>query len=260
MANAEALDAPDRPEVYRVQMKLPPFWPTDPEMWFAQVENHFTISGITQDETKYGYVASSLEAKYACEIRDILTQPPATGKYEKLKSELIKRLSATRDQKMRQLLEREDLGDRKPSQFLRHLQSLAGASVPDDLLKSIWTSRLPSNIQAILASQQKATLSEAAELADAINATNPHAVHAVHQDDALHEAVKSLTAEIAELKAQTRGRSNFRRERNDRPRSRSRTPKTEFDTCWYHFRYGKDAKKCRPPCKQSPQGNDQASR
>jgi hypothetical protein len=31
----------------------------------------------------------------------------------------------------------EEMGDRKPSQFLRHLKSLA-PEVPDDFLRSIW--------------------------------------------------------------------------------------------------------------------------
>ncbi|KAK5642390.1 hypothetical protein RI129_008557 [Pyrocoelia pectoralis] len=248
---------PPRPEVHRVHMKLPPFWASDPEMWFAQVESHFRVSGISSDETKYGYIASSLEAKYACEVRDILTKPPQANRYETLKTELIKRLSATHEQRMRQLLEREELGDRKPSQFLRHLQTLAGTSVPDDLLKSIWTSRLPQSTQAILAVQKGANLAESAELADAINATTPQNVYTVQPNDAIQEALTKLAADIAELK--TRGRPTEREKPTDRRNSRSRTPKKEYDTCWYHFRFGKEAKNCRPPCKENP-GNEGASR
>ncbi|KAK5648560.1 hypothetical protein RI129_003452 [Pyrocoelia pectoralis] len=207
---------PPRPEVHRVHMKLPPFWASDPEMWFAQVESHFRVSGISSDETKYGYIASSLEAKYACE-----------------------------------------LGDRKPSQFLRHLQTLAGTSVPDDLLKSIWTSRLPQSTQAILAVQKGASLAESAELADTINATTPQNVYAVQPNDAIQEALTKLAADIAELK--TRGRPTEREKPTNRRSSRSRTPKKEYDTCWYHFRFGKEAKNCRPPCKENP-GNEGASR
>jgi hypothetical protein len=43
-----------------------------------------------------------------------------------------------------------EIGDRKPSQFLRQLRTLL-PDVPDDFLRTIWSSRLPSNIQAILA-------------------------------------------------------------------------------------------------------------
>ncbi|GFY37511.1 hypothetical protein TNIN_418961 [Trichonephila inaurata madagascariensis] len=47
--------------------------------------------------------------------------------YEKLKNQLINRLSLTEGQRVRKLLGREELGDRKPSQFLKLLRSLAGA-------------------------------------------------------------------------------------------------------------------------------------
>ncbi|KAK4881012.1 hypothetical protein RN001_004331 [Aquatica leii] len=239
---------PQRPEVHRVHMKIPPFWASDSEMWFAQVESHFRISGISSDETKYGYITSSLKTKYACEVRDILTKPPQTNRYETLKTELIKRLSATHEQRMRQLLEREELGDRKPSQFLRHLQALARTSVPDDLLKPIWTSRLPQNTQAILAVQKGANIAGSAELADAINATTPQHVYAVQPNDAIQEALIKLAAEIAELTM--RGRPTEREKPTNRKSSRSRTPKKEYDTCWYHFRFGKGARNCRLPCKE----------
>jgi hypothetical protein len=41
------------------------------------------------------------------------------------------------------------MGDRKPSQFLRHLRCLA-PDVSDSLIRSIWTSRLPSYLQTPL--------------------------------------------------------------------------------------------------------------
>jgi hypothetical protein len=66
---------------------------------------------------------------------------------ETLKSELVRQLSTSREQRVRQLLMHEEMGDHKPSQFLRHLKSLA-PEVPGDFLR-----RLPPHIQAIFAGQ-----------------------------------------------------------------------------------------------------------
>lgn len=157
-------------DVFRVGVKVPPFWAEEPDIWFAQVEGQFSISGITSDVTKFNYVIGHLDNLHSREVKDIIVNPPPTEKYEKLKSELIKRLSASKENKIKQLLMHEELGDRKPSQFLRHLQSLAGLNVPDDFLRTIWISRLPHGIQTVLAGQAStASLENLADLADRVN-------------------------------------------------------------------------------------------
>uniref|UniRef100_A0A6P7G8S3 Uncharacterized protein LOC114334956 n=1 Tax=Diabrotica virgifera virgifera TaxID=50390 RepID=A0A6P7G8S3_DIAVI len=139
-------------------IKIPPFLPKDPEIWFLQVKNQFTLANIKSDATKFNYIVANLETAYISEVRDIIVPPPATEGYVKLKSELIKRLSASQQQKIKRLLEHEELGDRRPFQFLRHLQYLASTLVPDNIVRSLWLGRLPSSTQAILATQAKASL------------------------------------------------------------------------------------------------------
>jgi hypothetical protein len=56
------------------------------------------------------------------------------------------------------------MGDRKSSHFLRHLKSLL-PDVPEDFLRRIWSSMLPTHIQTILA---EGTLDAAKQLGDRI--------------------------------------------------------------------------------------------
>lgn len=102
------------------------------------------MNGITTDTTKFYYDMSQLETKYAIEVQDIFTNPPDKDKYETLKTELINRLSASQGKRIRQLLEQEEIGDRSPSQFLRHMRRLAGTTVTDEFLRTLWASRLPN--------------------------------------------------------------------------------------------------------------------
>lgn len=254
-------------EIAKVRVRVPPFWQEKPNVWFTQIEAQFALSNITSDATKYYTVVSNLEPAIAAQLEDILENPPASNRYEKLKSELIRRLSVSQEKKVRQLLIHEELGDRKPSAFLRHLQSLAGPGVPEDFVRTIWTSRLPTSLQAIIASQVATSLEAVAELADRVLEIAP--VNPVAQvastsssDGSLLEVMRteiaSLTRKFDELtttverrsRAGRPDRSRNRRLSRSRSSSRGRTYKMADNRgiCWYHDTFGNRAHHCNKPC------------
>lgn len=240
-------------------IKIPPFWPEKPAIWFAQVEGQFAISRIEDQATKFYLILGNLDRQHAAEVEDILTGPPD---YNKLKAELIKRLSVSRENKVKQLLMHEELGSRKPSQFLRHLQHLAGPKVPEDFLKTIWSSRLPSSMQPIVASQTTLTMDALAELADRVHDIAPQ----VHQVTAAPSPspIEELTRQVAELTKQVsaltsssndRGRRQERHYGQQRNRSSSRRSNSnyrKFPVCWYHHKFSTQARKCQKPCNFKP--------
>ena len=90
-----------------------------PDVWFAQLKAQFALARINEDKTKFYDVIAQFGNQYIADVLDIIQTPPATGKYEKIKTELIRRLSSSREKKVKQLLNLEELGDCTPSQFLR---------------------------------------------------------------------------------------------------------------------------------------------
>ncbi|KMQ85816.1 hypothetical protein RF55_15411 [Lasius niger] len=250
----------DEASVNRIAVRLPAFWPEDPELWFAQIEGQFALGGIVDDSSKYSYVLSKLEPKQAREIKDVITRPPSTNKYTAIKSALIQRLTDIQEQRIRQLLEREELGDRKPSQFLRHLTTLAGTVVSNEMLRTLWLGRLPPTTQAILATRKDDELENVAEQADRIHEVNNRALVLATettptgglqnpwaaQMEALTKQVATLTAQMSGIVKELRkGRSRTRSQ--SRQRTRSKTPRKE-GICYYHRRFGAEAKKCTQPC------------
>ena len=262
-------DTPDETvssAVCRVSVRLPTFWPDRPAVWFAQAEAQFELADITPQRTKFNYVVSQLNQQQAAEVEDIIISPPEHEPYDRLKAELVRRLSTSCEQRVRQLLSHEEMGDRKPSQFLRHLKGLA-PDVPDDFLRTIWASRLPPHVQAILAGQTEGSLVSASHLADRICEVTPLPATASitpstpGSTDGILEEIRELSRQVASLRAsQTHYRSHSRdrhrshsRDRH-RPHSRDRRGSTSDNSlqpegiCWYHWQFGDEARKCSQPC------------
>ena len=131
-----------------ITLKLPPFWPADPDIWFAQVEAQFMTHGITVEKTKFDYIIASLSPETATEVRDIILAPPTDLPYTTLKKELIKRTAGSSQCKLQKLLNEVELGDRKPSQLLRRMRQL-WSDHPDDA--ELFLQRLPNNVRVVLA-------------------------------------------------------------------------------------------------------------
>ena len=164
-------DIPTQPSATAnaISLKLPDFWPSDPELWFAQAEALFAAQNITHEKTKFGHVVRVLPAQYASEVRDIILRPPEAP-YTALKTELQNRVCPSKRQRLQQLLHVEDLGDRKPSQLLRYMLKLRGGTVADaggdEIFRELFLQKLPLTVRTALAVHKDASLSELADMAD----------------------------------------------------------------------------------------------
>ncbi|XP_071580067.1 uncharacterized protein [Temnothorax nylanderi] len=254
MTDTQGGNSEERSQINRVALKVPPFWTDEPELWFAQLESQFTLGSITQDSTKYAYVLSHIETKQAREIKDLITRPPEKNKYESIKKALIQRLSISQEQQIRQLLELKEMGDRRPSQFLRHLQALASTAIPEQLLRTLWIGRLPSQLQAILATRNADNLEDVAEQADRIHEVTCRAVTVASMQSATSSSIENQIAELNKKFEKLESRLSYSKNRsNKRNRSRSHSRKgqkeeKEADICYFHRRFKEKARKCTQPC------------
>ena len=145
----------------------------------------------------------------------IITNSPSEGKYDNLKQNIIRLLELSPREKARELLNMNDLGDRKPTELLNSMRHLNDSQQRIELFKELFLEQLPISTQQILAG-----------LANDLSL------------DTLAEHVGAMTkfdlVNIIRIETQSTGTE-------------------EIGLCYYHSKFGNNETKCRKPC--SYQGN-----
>lgn len=266
---------PDSPEsatennqIAHVAVKPPPFWKSNPTLWFVRLEANFNLANITSELTKFNHVVASIDADVLTSVSDIIVNPPPNEPYTALKKRLIDSHSESETSRIRTLLQGLELGDQRPSQLLTRMRALAGTSVGEPLLKSLWLGRLPNNTQSILAALNE-DLTQLAPIADKIHEFT--FIPAVNATSSVRpESSNSLELQIAQLSKQVSDLTNLVNKRDTthergrnyhfRGRSKSRDRFQQYKepsdgNCFYHTNFGKNARKCSPPCSFRPTEN-----
>lgn len=254
------------------KITMPEFWHQNIRVWFQQVEAQFALFRIQSDITKYNLLLTQLKPNVLTQVASLVENPPENNKYDALKSQIISVFSDSEQRRIKTLLSGLQLGSRKPSHLLNEQRQIAGNLISDQMLKSLWISQLPQHIQAVVVAAP-GKLEDLSSIADKIWDMVPESHYAssivqkqtattASQPNKQHTATvnkevpqvnsSSLEAQIAELAMQVkelrasreRARPLNLRRRNSQSRSRQRS-----DICWYHHRFGAQARKCNPPCK-----------
>lgn len=247
-------------------VKIPLFNPMDPALWFAMCESTFALAvpkQITDSRTKFNYCVAHLPPETASLVRDIIVRERTDASYDELKKAIIDRCGESRTQEIRRLITGEQLGDRKPSELLRDMTRRAeNHDISDTLLLELFLQQMPQNVQIILASVQPLDSKTAASIADRVMEVAPVPVSACSVSSSVNMSIEErLFREIEKLNLRidqiSRGRSHSRQRRGSF-RERSRSKSKQFDQCWYHYKFGENARKCNPPCKFAKNDSGQA--
>lgn len=263
---------------------LPSFWHANPQLWFKQAEIIMSSSRITNDESKFNHIVKYLNESQSSLVSDIILNPPLQNKFQKLKETLIKRCEESEMRRIQTVLQAVEMGNHSPSSFHRQLIRMAGDSsaLNAELIKKLWISRLPPMIGAVLIGKEDDDIADLYEHADRIwGMSNPFnnpfcasfdmrgsstskcvaPIVATQlnsqqsQNVGMSELIQSIDAlririEKFETNFQNRARNRNNKSRSSsRQRSNSRSNR-DHPFCWYHYKFGKNAKKCnRDNCK-----------
>ena len=240
-------------------IKLPPFNATDVCPWFHRVEAVFRLRGITSASRKADYVIGALPTETFSQISTwLLNKDDDVILYDDLKQQIIKRCVPTPEEQAKKLMEltRLPLGDQRPSTAFQEMRALATIPQPDgrpttlDLLRVLWLLRLPQGVRSQITDFTSLPEENLLKKADSLQGANTLATSLTtaaasaptpttdDDDDEPHAAV----AAAPPRRSPSSRRPTIHRRTADTTR---RYP------CYYHKRFGRDARQCRPPCSWS---------
>lgn len=268
-----------RIEAVSAHLKLPELWKEQPALWFIRCEVLFTTHRITADQTKFNHVIAALDQDTFILLAEAIQAPPASGKYEYLKSTIISRFADSADRSLQRLLNEMALGADRPSQLLAKMRNLAQGRLSDEVLRIRWAALLPTNIQPLLKILPSTDLNELATLADrlmegqqqicaATTIETPPLVCAAsssqrpsmqQQIDDLRTIITALTTQLANQARFNRERSRSRSRSRQRGSSQQRGPsqqrQQQNNWCYFHNKWGSSARNCQQPCTFNTQGS-----
>ena len=134
-------------EEHAVSIKLPTFWPSQPELWLAKAKAQFHLRKVTANETKYYYVIAALDQSTATRLLDLISHPPQDNKYQTLKDRLMDTFGLSKRERASRLLHFRKLGDAKPSSLMDDMLALLGDHPPCFLFEQLFLERLPKDIR-----------------------------------------------------------------------------------------------------------------
>ena len=232
-------------EAAAVSLKLPIFWTSQPRVWFAQAEAQFNLRHITADDTKYYHVLAALDQPTAERLLDLISAPPAKNKYPAIRKRLLDVFALSRRDRAVALLRMRDigLGDKKPSAIMDEILALVDDGKLCLLSEQIFLDLMPVDIRVLLAEDEFQDPRALARRADILWMARPQStLNAVHKLQAVHKPPSSKQEEYKDFPM---------------PKYRSQTHNAE-GICFYHQKFGKEARQCMPPCTFS--GNFKAGR
>ena len=263
---------------------LPTFSSADAATWFVRAEIQFRLKNVSQDSRKADYVMAALPEcmfhKIAHFLRRLGSSPVS---YKDLKAHLLRECVPSPEERAARFLQlsRQPIGDQRPSTAFREMQSLLEIPEGDgsfktlDLLRVFWLHRLPDAVRHGITNFVETSEDDLLKLSDALQCAATPALRPVYSASDVVAATPSPAEDLVPLEndhvaaaSQYRSsskpsssssrrygnkrfgsRNNFtyRHATNPQP-PRGTAPTTAGDLCFYHSRFGRDARRCQQPC------------
>ena len=221
---------------------------------------------------------ASLPSEIVSRVYDVVNEEPPVDPYKTLVARIEGDFQPTESEQVHKLLQGMQMGDKKPSRFLREMKELAKERVTDTVIKELFLKQLPTGLRNVLAVIETSNLeSKAADRGWQYGNTDISEIGSEKQtqkSQTVEKPVNEMEKKFDELMgkmlevmdrlsrqekyvssgrsrncSQTPGRQGASKGRQ-RSNSRKRNPKWKL--CYSHHWFGDKARSCEDWCERWP--------
>lgn len=224
-------------------VQLPPYNPTNPRIWFDEVESIFAVRRINDEYRLCQQVMDALPQEVADVVKNVKKVQPMHP-YLTLKRTVLSHV----ERPIAKALLDIKLADKSPSQLLRDMRGLIMPIYFDEVdLKCIWLSKMPENMQQLLRPMICMSTDDLVTLADEmmklchVGGITTSSAPSSSDEDRLTQ----MSSRIEELARRIESLEVL-----DNKECKPETPSNDNNAqvCWYHKKYGAKSKNCVSPC------------
>lgn len=260
------------------QIKLSPFCAVDAFAWFLRAEIQFRLKNENSQTRRADHVLAALPDEVFSRISQwIVSRGNTPIQYDDIKTLLLKKFVPTPEERAIRLLNlhNQPLGDQRPSEALADMIALTRLPPADDgtqqildVLRALWLTRLPDRVRSGITDFSTISEEDLAKKADDLYqasrassnpnrptfAITPDDEEALPDDDAEGDTIAAVASKRYSRQYRTsndfhpnrcQSSSTFRY--NNQP-PRGTPPRKADGFCYFHSRFGRDARKCKQPC------------
>jgi hypothetical protein len=133
-------------------VRLAPFWPHAPALWFSQAECNFSVHNVTGQFQRYCLVVAALPHESLRTVADIVEAPPAADQYDVIQARLVAAHQMTSYQRAEKLFAMPALGTHKPSDLMAAMLEICPrGEEKTELFACLFLQRLPRELRILLA-------------------------------------------------------------------------------------------------------------
>ena len=270
------------------QIQLNTFTPNNVTLWLKMVKCRLNALGI-KDEELFKYIRMDMPMEIADRIPELLEPSEANDNFQYFSEKLKAVYGKTREQDIRELLNKLNLTDEGPIRLMDKMIEKAGNDLSDMVIADLFRSKMPKEVARLLNVLAIKTddLRKLAESAEQLyqferDHTSPQVCGvAAGNSKASDTSTKSYQKQIDDLKSELghlkkvvdglldkKNSSNNNNNNSGNRRSRSRSPKRQEKRsqsknkidynlpenkgkCSYHVKFGDKAYHCVRPCIES---------